>query len=151
MPNRAPAVFFLGAVLTGNDREDEARLMAQAAPLTAVMFHNMADSVGPMGGANLPQGPLGNLAAEYFKVHETYEPADARYLQNHRGHLMFVRPEETHITPELVKATTMSGTHAELVERLQALRSAGYEQFTVQLVHGHEQALEDWAEVFAAL
>jgi len=144
-------LFFLGAVLTGDEKADEERLMTQAAPLTAVMFHNMADDVGAMGGRNLPQGPLGNIAGEYMRIHEQYLPEDARYLTNHRGHLMFVRPEETHLTPELVRATTMSGTKAELVERLRAVEAAGYEQVTVQLVHGHEDALESWAEVFRAI
>ena len=144
-------LFFLGAVLGNDDKHNEAKLMAEAAPLTAVMFHNMADEVGAMGGQNLPQGPLSNIAGAYLKVHDTYVPADARYLQNHRGHLMFVRPEETRLSPELVKSTTMSGTHEELVERFRELKNIGYDQLTVQLVHGHEQALEEWAEVFAAV
>lgn len=64
---------------------------------------------------------------------------------------MFVRPEETHVTPELVKATTMSGTRDELVTRLRELKSAGYDQITIQLVHDHEAALEDWADVFKSV
>lgn len=104
-----------------------------------------------MGGANLDIGPLSNVLAQYLKVHDEYEPADARYLQNHKGHLMYVRPEETHITPELVKATSLSGTREELLERLRSIKQAGYSQVTVQLVHGHEAALEEWAEVFAAV
>ena len=144
-------LFFLGAVLTGDQEADEARLMAQAGPATSVLFHNLADEVGPMGGSNLRAGPLSNVLADYLKVHDGYEPADARYLQNHKGHLMYVRPEETHVTPELVKSATLSGTHDELVEHLQAIAEAGYTQVTVQVVHGHEGALEDWAEVFNAV
>jgi len=144
-------LFFLGAVLGDDPVADEAKLMAEAAPLTAVMFHNMADEVGAMGGRNLPQGPLSNLVGEYMKAHQKYEPADAKYLENHRGHLMFVRPEETHISPELVKSTTMSGTHEELVERMRGLKEAGYDQVTVQLVHDHEASIEAWAEVFQAI
>jgi len=143
-------LFFLGAVLDGGP-EDEAKLLAQGGPLTAVMFHNMADEVGAMGGRNLPQGPLSNIMGEYLSTHDRYEPSDAKYLANHRGHLMFVRPEETHLTPELVKATTMSGTRDELVLRLRALEAAGYNQVTVQLVHEHETAIEEWAEVFHAI
>ena len=143
-------LFFCGAVLDGGP-DDDAKLMAQGGPLTAVMFHNVADEVGAMGGQNLPQGPISNLASEYLKVHEAYEPADARYLSNHRGHLMFVRPEETHITPELVRGTTLSGTHDELVARLRELKAAGYSQVTLQVVHDHEAAIEEWAEVFKAI
>ena len=141
-------LFFLGAVLAGDQRDQE-KLMAEAGPLTAVMFHNLADEVGAMGGRNLPEGPLSNVASQYFATHDQYEPKDARYLTNHRGHLMFVRPDETHLTPELVQATTMSGTSDELVERLIGLKEAGYQELTIQLVHGHETALEEWAEVFA--
>ncbi len=144
-------LFFLGAVLDDDPVADEAKLMAEAAPLTAVMFHNMADDVGAMGGRNLPQGPLSNLVGEYLKEHDRYEPADAKYLENHRGHLMFVRPEETHLSPELVKSTTMSGTHDELVARMRTLKEAGYDQVTVQLVHDHEASIEAWAKVFKAI
>jgi len=142
-------LFALGAVLTGDRTLDEARLMAQAAPLTAVIFHNLADEVGAMGGRNLPTGPLSNLLSEYLAVHDTYQPAEAKYLTNHRGHLMFVRPEETHISPDLVRSTTLSGTPETLVERLRALKAAGYSEITIQLVHDHEAAIEDWADVFA--
>ncbi|TNF87947.1 MAG: LLM class flavin-dependent oxidoreductase [Gammaproteobacteria bacterium] len=144
-------LFFLGAVLTGNDAEDEARLMAQAAPFASVMFHNLADEVGAMGGSNVETGPLGNLLAEYLKTHEQYEPADARYLNNHKGHLMYVRPDESHITPDLARAMTLSGTPDELVDQIRGIRDAGYTQLTVQLVHGHESALEDWAAVFESV
>lgn len=142
-------LFFLGAVLNGpNDTE---KLMAQAGPMTAVMFHNMADEMGAMGGAAPPTGPLAQVLAQYLEVHKGYKPDDAKYLTNHRGHLIFVRPEERHLTPELVKATTLSGPKPELVDRLRALDAAGYDQVTVQLVHNHESAIEDWADVFSAV
>lgn len=144
-------LFFLGAVLTGDKMEDDKKLMAQAAPTTAVIFHGLADECGPMGGQELPPGPLQEVAKEYLKVHETYEPSDAKYLENHRGHLIFLRPEETHITPDLARATSMSGTQEELVERLRDVKKAGYKQITVQLVHGHEEAIEEWAQVFKAI
>ncbi len=147
----ASNLFCLGAVLSGNAAEDEARLMAQAAPYASVLFHNLADEVGPMAGGNLDSGPLGEPLRQYLKVHGQYEPADARYLENHKGHLMYVRPEEKHITPDLARAMTLSGTKEELVERIREIRDAGYTQLTVQLVHGHEAALEDWATVFESV
>ncbi len=36
----------------------------------------------------------------------------------------------------------------ELRERLGTLRDAGYDQFVIQLVPGHESALDDWARLF---
>ena len=125
--------------------------MAQAAPFASVMFHNLADEVGVMGGGNVESGPLGNLLAEYLSTHEGYQPEDARYLENHKGHLMYVRPDETHVSADLARAVTLSGTPEELAERIREIRDAGYTQLTVQLVHGHEAALEEWAQVFESV
>lgn len=145
------ALFFLGAVLTGDAKTDEARLMGQAAPSSAVVMHNLSDEGGAMGGFE-PEGPLAEMHEAYLAEHAKYEPADAKYLRNHRGHLMFVRPEEAPLySPDFVRATTMSGTHDELVERMRALRDGGYGQVVIQLVHGHEEAIEDWARVFQAI
>ena len=144
-------LFVLGAVLTGDTEQDNDKLMAQGGPLTSVIFHNMADDMGAMASDAMPDGQIGDLLRTYLEKHKSYEPSDAKYLQNHRGHLMFVRPEETHLTPDLVRATTFSGPHDELVGQLRDLKEAGYSQVTVQLVHGHESAIEEWAEVFKAV
>ena len=152
MPSSLRAsLMFLGAVLTGDKDVDDAALMAQAAPSTAMLLHNLSDEVGPMGG-RVAQGPLQALHEAYLEVYDTFEPADAKYIRNHRGHLMFVRPEDAAIlSPDLVRRMTMSGTPEELVPRLRGLVDAGYDQIVVQLVHGHEQAIESWAEVFQAI
>ncbi len=140
-------LFFIGAVLTGDKPTDDTRLMEQAAPATAAMFHTWADN--PVRKADHDaKSPADTAMRDYLKVHDNYEPADARYLSNHRGHLMFVRPDETHVTPELVRNTTFSGTEEKLVGNLKALSDAGYEQVNVQLMRGHEYAIEDWARVF---
>lgn len=140
-------LFFLGAVLNGVDEEE--KLMKQAAPWTAVMFHNMLDSAAPIP-SRLPP-PIAAILDRYRELHDQYEPADARYLSNHRGHLMFLREEERAlIDPDLVRATTLSGSRDEVVDRLRALAAEGYDQFAVQLVPGQEvEALEEWAEVFS--
>jgi hypothetical protein len=70
-------LFFLSCALTGDKTTDDARLLAQAGALTAVTFHNMADEIGGMVGGQLNNGPLQGLMAEYMKVHDQYEPADA--------------------------------------------------------------------------
>ncbi|MBQ62927.1 MAG: hypothetical protein CMQ19_12745 [Gammaproteobacteria bacterium] len=143
-------LFFLGAVLCGDAEVDGEKLMSQAAPSTAVIFHNMLDSVQPMPLA-LPQG-MADVLEAYRVEHAKYSPTDARYLDNHRGHLMFLKEEEKALlTPEMVKATTMSGTQDELVETLGELGEAGYTQFAVQVVSGAEGALEEWSEVFERL
>ncbi len=146
------ALFFLGAVLEGKDETaDNEKLFKQAGPGAAVTMHNFSDEGGAMGGAQL-QGPLADLHAEYMKIHAGYEPEDAKYLSNHRGHLMFVREDEAPLyTPEFIRAASMSGTFDELVSNMRILKEAGYSQVVIQLVHGQEAAIEEWAEVFKAI
>ena len=140
-------LFTVGSVLTGDKGRDDVKVMAEAGPYTAVIFHGAADTAG-MFESHRPEGPLAELLDSYLATHQSYEPDDARYLQNHRGHLMFVRPEESHLSPDLVRTTSMSGTRNELVDEVGRLKDAGYSQLTVQLIHGHEEAIEEWAEVF---
>ena len=92
---------------------------------------------------------LAPAVAEYRAMYEAYEPADARYLQLHRGHFMFPRPEEERfLTADLLRDLTFTSTAGELRERIRALREAGHDQFAVFLAPGHEDAIEDWARVF---
>ena len=95
---------------------------------------------------------LAPLLERYRAIYEKYEPADARYLSNHRGHLMFLRPEEQEVcTAELIRTVTFTGTRLELQARLRELASAGYNHFAIRIAHGHPEMLEEWADVFAGV
>jgi len=137
--------FTLGCVLRDGEPYDSLRAKAQAGPLAAVMLHALLERRMPGG-----LGPeIDLLLAKYRAVYETYEPADARYLTLHRGHLLFLRPEEQPlITAELIRDFTFTGTRDALADRIRLLRDAGYRQLAIQLIPGHEDALEDWVRVF---
>jgi 5,10-methylenetetrahydromethanopterin reductase len=123
--------------------------MAQAGPRAAVMLHRAADEAlsGLAPGTSMPSTARAELAG-YVALARSFEPADAAYLQNHRGHLMFVKPEErVFVTAELIRATSFTATEAEIRGRVDALRGAGYTQFTIQLVPGQEDAIADWARI----
>jgi 5,10-methylenetetrahydromethanopterin reductase len=141
--------FALGCVLQDGEPADSKRAMAQAGPRAAVMLHRAADEalsdLAP--GTSMPSGSRAELAG-YIALARTFEPSDARYLQNHRGHLMFLKPEERpFVTADLIRATSFTSTEAEIRRRIDALRSAGYTQFTIQLVPGQEEAIADWARI----
>ena len=52
---------------------------------------------------------------------------------------MFVKPEEKKfVTAELIAETSFTASEAEIKQRIEALRGAGYTQFTIQLVPGQE-------------
>jgi len=140
-----------GCVLDDGEAADGPRAMAQAGPYAAIAFHNLVEedqfgSVFPVGGGF----PFTAELEAYRKVYQTYEPADARYLSNHRGHLMFVRPEEKHISANVIRGLSLTGTRTELVERIRGMKALGYRQIAPNIVPGHEDdMLQRWADVMA--
>jgi 5,10-methylenetetrahydromethanopterin reductase len=145
--------FALGCVLADGEPADSARAMAQAGPRAAVMLHRAADEAisGLKPGIAMPTSGRPEVDG-YVEVARGFEPKDAPYLQNHRGHLMFVKPEEKRfVTSELIKATSFTASEREIVERIVRLRDAGYSQFTIQLIPGQEAAIDDWAKIRKAV
>jgi 5,10-methylenetetrahydromethanopterin reductase len=138
--------FVLGCVLKEGESSASPRARAQAGPMAVVTLHGMIERTIP---GVLPPF-IDQLAAAYREQYATYQPADAKYLQMHKLHLLGVRPEEEKfLTEDLMRATTFTATEEVLRERLQALKRAGYDHFVVQLVPGYEDAIEDWARLFA--
>ncbi len=136
--------FNLGCVLEPGEAYDSPRARAQAGPLPAIAWHWFVEDGDK---ANAPP-ELQSLIQAYREVYERYEPADARYMTLHDGHLMYLRPEEEQfVTGEILKACTLTGTVEEIRERIELLREAGYDQVAVQIVPGHEDAIEQWAGV----
>jgi 5,10-methylenetetrahydromethanopterin reductase len=138
-----------GCVLDEGESADSKRCMAQAAPFAAIVFHNLVEK--DQFGSIVPlEGPFpfeAELEA-YRKVYLEYAPADARYLSNHRGHLMFGRPEEQHLSANVVRGLTFTGTRSELVERAQGMAAIGYKQIAINIVPGQEDdMLQRLAEV----
>src|SRR6476661_6771315 len=120
--------FALGCVLKDGEPANSERAMAQA---------------GLKPGVAMLSTP--EIQA-YIELARGFEPKDAPYLENHRGHLMFVKEQEKKfITADLIANTSFTASEAEIKKRIEALRGAGYTQFTIQLVPGHEHALADWA------
>ena len=140
-----------GRVLDDGESPDSAKTRAQAGPGAAIAFHNLIEEKD-FGSVMSGAFPFPDELEQYRKVYERYEPADARYLSNHRGHLMFVRPDETHLTGKVIKSLTMTGPKAEIIERLRGIRDLGYNQVQFHVVPGHEnEMMERWADVMAAV
>ena len=128
--------------------------MAQAGPRAAVILHRAADEAiaGLPNSSGIPPAAAEAIQKYVDLALNTFEPADAKYLMNHRGHLMFVKPEEREfVTAELIRDTSFTATESVLIDRISALRDAGYTEFTIQITPGQEDAIEDWARVMKAL
>jgi len=151
MADLQATAFALGCVLEDGEPADSPRAMAQAGPRAAVMLHRAADEAlaGLKPGVTMPAGATPELQG-YIELARGFDK-EAPYLQNHRGHLMFVKPEERKfVTAKMIAETTFTAGEAEIKRRIEALRAAGYTQFTIQIVPGQEEALGDWARIAKA-
>ena len=90
--------------------------------------------------------------AGYVELARSFEPADARYLENHAGHLMAVKEAERRfVTADLIREMTFTGNEAHVTRRIADMRDAGYSEFTIQVVPGQEHAIADWARIMKRL
>ena len=144
--------FTAGCVLRDGETYDSPRVIGAAGPRAAVMLHRAADE-RLMKLPNTSPYPehLRTEMEGYIALAETFEPADAQYLTNHRGHFVFVKPEEAKfVTAELVRHATFTGPLQELKQRIEALRDGGYSQLTFAITPGHEDEIEAWGEIIKA-
>ncbi|HWY94111.1 MAG TPA: LLM class flavin-dependent oxidoreductase [Steroidobacteraceae bacterium] len=151
-------IFFFGSVLKEGEDYDSPRVKAEVGPAAMMMLHNAMEQqnygslIGEFESSIPPNPALDQIVREYRTVYESYTPVDARYLTLHKGHLMFVRPEEDRFaTGDLIRAMTVSGNAPELRDRMRRLREAGYDEVVVQITPGCESMIEDWARVFESI
>jgi 5,10-methylenetetrahydromethanopterin reductase len=138
-----------GAVLEDGEPVDGPRGMALAAPRAAMLLHRAADTA--LAGYPTPvamRPEFADAVEAYVEHARAFEPKDAYYLANHRGHLMFVRPDERRfITAEMIRRTSFIGTAADLTQRIGALGDAGFDQVVFSIPPGQEHAIEDWGRI----
>jgi len=137
-----------GAILADGEPADSDRAIAQAGPGAAMLLHRAADAalLGWPAAATPPA--VADAVAGYVELARHFRPQGAPYLENHRGHLMFVKPEERpFVTADLIRLTTLTATEPELKERIAALAAAGYSEVAIRIVPGQEHAIEDWGKI----
>jgi len=141
-----------GAVLAEGEPADSPRAIAQAGPRAAVMLHRAADEamLGLTNSAPLPP-QFADTVKAYVEHARGFRPQGAHYLQNHRGHLMFVRPDERpFLSADLIRHATWTATAPELIQRIAAMEAAGFSQMVFSILPGQEHAVEDWGRIRAA-
>jgi 5,10-methylenetetrahydromethanopterin reductase len=141
-----------GAILDEGEPADSPRAIAQAGPRAAMLLHRAADAAlaGFPNTTPVPPSVADNVAG-YIELARHFRPQGAHYLDNHRGHLMFVKPEERpFVTAELIRLTTFTATEKEIKERITALAGAGYSEIAIQIIPGQEHAIEDWGRIRSA-
>jgi len=134
----------LGCVLAAGEAGDSPRARAQAGPWPAIYWHWLVED----GDKAVVPPPLAPVIAAYREIYARYEPAHARHMTLHDGHLMYLRPEEQQfISAEMLRACSLTDTPDEIRARVAEMGAAGYDQVAIQLVPGQEHAIDDWARV----
>jgi 5,10-methylenetetrahydromethanopterin reductase len=81
-----------GCVLAEGEPADSPRAKAQAGPAAAIVFHNKAEEQ-ELGSIGFPTPPQFKTRFDaYGEIYRKYQPPDARYLSNHRGHFNVSAP-----------------------------------------------------------
>jgi alkanesulfonate monooxygenase SsuD/methylene tetrahydromethanopterin reductase-like flavin-dependent oxidoreductase (luciferase family) len=138
-----------GAILEEGEPADSPRAVAQAGPRAAMLLHRAADqALAGLPNATPAPPAIADIVAGYVELARNFRPQGAHYLENHRGHLMFVKPEERpFVTADLIRLTTITGTENEVKDRIAAIFAAGYSEVAIQIIPGQEHALEDWGKI----
>jgi 5,10-methylenetetrahydromethanopterin reductase len=153
-------LFLWGSVLRDGETCDSPRVRAEVGPFSAQVLHAIMETIdrgadasgGAEDAAAADDSPIARQVPGYRAMYETYQPLDERYLQLHRGHLVYIRPdEEEHVTGDLIAATTTTATPDELRERLRRVVDAGYDEIVVGITPGQESMIDDWMGVFETL
>jgi 5,10-methylenetetrahydromethanopterin reductase len=138
-----------GCVLKDGEAYDSPRAKDQAGPTAIMLVHDLVEEDMQDRAPSALPPTLTAALEKYRRLYQRMEPADARYLANHRGHLMFLKPEERDICDgDLIRNFSWTATKPELQERLRALLDAGFERISVQIRHTQPAMLEDWWDVF---
>jgi 5,10-methylenetetrahydromethanopterin reductase len=116
-----------GSVLNDGEAADSPRALAAAAPALAVGYHAVYEARGA-GVDRLPGGQ------EWRESVETVDPS-RRHLAVHDGHLVQVNRHDEAMLPHavhLLPKRTLTGSRAEVRERLATFRAAGAAEIAYQ-------------------
>lgn len=107
---------------------DSPRVKNQAGPWATLAMHALYERVQNPAAAPEAIRPTFSTYQAYIDQ-QKQRLGERYYLTLHDGHGLYLQPEEARfVTPEVVRATTMTATSEELRERLHALESAGVKQ-----------------------
>jgi alkanesulfonate monooxygenase SsuD/methylene tetrahydromethanopterin reductase-like flavin-dependent oxidoreductase (luciferase family) len=140
-------------VLRPGEALTSARVLSRVGPHSAVALHPYWQP------GEIPLSRFGPPALKPLveKYHRDYlmkmkTPLEKRFQEIHWGHLIFLKPgEEQYMTEDLIKQMSLTGSAAEIIERIKALEQAGITQFVVRVngTDGRELISEFGREVIA--
>jgi 5,10-methylenetetrahydromethanopterin reductase len=144
-----------GMPLREGEGFDSARVMAHVGPYMTTALHGQAE-MEDRGGGGFGRGPAATRPSaaleRYREIYNGYD-RDAPYLENHRGHAMYLRPDEVALcTPQMIRDYSWTASKSELRQRLRSLKASGYRHAAISVgLCRPEGLLEDWMDVIEGM
>lgn len=116
-------------VLDDGEAADSDRVKAECGAMAMATIHYAYEQWRNFG--HPPPAMLRGIWEEYCALLEEY-PEERRHQRIHGGHNCWVLSEEERfLTPEILQASAMIGSQAEILGRLEALAAAGLDQVMI--------------------
>jgi 5,10-methylenetetrahydromethanopterin reductase len=137
-----------GCVLKPGESATSSRVIQRVGPYSIISYHVLWEQSAIISPDEAPP-QWQRYRDEYVAKMKT--PEDRRYLEVHTGHLIYLKPgEENYLDEELIRATTLTGTGEEIIQRLHAMEDAGLTQISLQVVNNGRELIEEFSrEVIA--
>ena len=145
-----------GCVLRDGESLDSERVMARVGPSLVPGLHAQWEAgFGP--GANLGMRPDGEMADPFNTYIQGYAEvngtaSDRLYLDAHRGHMVFLKPEEKQFVTQEAISRTLTGTGPEIIEKLEEMEANGVDNVAISVTdaQGARDLIQDFGrEVIA--
>ena len=90
----------------------------------------------------------------YIQEHAeaTGTPSDRLYLDTHRGHMVFLKPDEAQFVTQEAIGRTLTGTGSQIIDKLDAMEANGVDNVAISVTdaQGARDLIEDFGrEVIA--
>ncbi len=139
-----------GCVLREGETMGSQRVMDRVGPSIVPGLHAQWEAgFGP--GANLGMRPDAEMADAFNTYIQEYArengtPSDRLYLDAHRGHMVFLKPEEEQFVTQEAIAGTLTGHGPEIIEKLEAMEANGVDSVAISVTdaQGARDLIQDF-------
>jgi alkanesulfonate monooxygenase SsuD/methylene tetrahydromethanopterin reductase-like flavin-dependent oxidoreductase (luciferase family) len=134
-------------LLRPGESYDSPRVKAQTGPWATLAMHALYERVQQPTAAPEAIRQVFTEYAAYIDA-KRRQLGDRYYLQLHDGHGLYLQADEARfVTPEVIRATTMTASPEELIERLHALEEAGVRQVAfIPAVEAFSEFVREFSE-----
>ena len=126
-----------GCVLREGESLNSDRVVARVGPSIMPGLHAQWEAgFGP--GADLgmrPDREMTDAFNTYIQEHAeaTGTPSDRLYLDTHRGHMVFLKPDEAQFVTQEAIGRTLTGTGSQIIDKLDAMEANGVDNVAISV------------------